>query len=163
MNPSVYNIIHWLAGPMGQTTCRPNIWCSKHYFFFHNTHSIYFFIFFIKLQMKIKSFECPKSISNYERNTRNVRRLVKEIFVPSAKGTSVLYCRLSDFMSLNYWQTTNIKKDFVPVVSYLYFKSALYITWWFLGGNSDIVKNINMPSPIHKWWEKLLMLYCGWL
>ena len=34
--------------------------------------------------MKIKSFECTKSIRNYEKkNTLNVRRLVVESFVPS--------------------------------------------------------------------------------
>ena len=50
--------------------------------------------------MKIKSFECPKSINNYEKNTLNVRRLVDELFVPSAKQTSILYCRLSDFKTV---------------------------------------------------------------
>ena len=24
-NPTIYNIIHWFAGPMGQTTCQPSI------------------------------------------------------------------------------------------------------------------------------------------
>ena len=33
-NPTICNIIHWFAGPMGQMTRRPSIWCSK-YFFFH--------------------------------------------------------------------------------------------------------------------------------
>ena len=28
-NPSFYNVIHWFAGPMGQMTHRPSIWCSK--------------------------------------------------------------------------------------------------------------------------------------
>ena len=50
--------------------------------------------------MKIKSFECPKSIRNYEKNTWNVRRLVAESFVPSAQWTSKLYCRLSNFCKL---------------------------------------------------------------
>ena len=49
--------------------------------------------------MKIKSFECPKSIRNYEKNTWNVRRLADELFVPTAQRTSVFYCRLSDFKS----------------------------------------------------------------
>ena len=47
--------------------------------------------------MKIKSFECPKSIRNYEKNTWNVRRLVHETFVLSGQRTSVLYCRLLEF------------------------------------------------------------------
>ena len=33
-NPSIYNIIvRWFAGSLGQMTCRPSVWCSKHYFF----------------------------------------------------------------------------------------------------------------------------------
>ena len=28
-NPSIYNIIFWFAGPMGQTTRQPSVWCSK--------------------------------------------------------------------------------------------------------------------------------------
>ena len=52
------------------------------------------------MKLKIKSFECPKSVRNYEKNTWNVRRLVDELFVPLAQQTSVLYCRLSNFKSL---------------------------------------------------------------
>ena len=48
--------------------------------------------------MKIKNFECPKSIRNYEKkNTWNVKRLVDNLFVPLAHRTSVLYSRLTDF------------------------------------------------------------------
>ena len=48
--------------------------------------------------MKIKSFECPKSIRNYEqKNTWNVKRLVEDSFVPLAQRTRVLYSRLTDF------------------------------------------------------------------
>ena len=68
--------------------------------FFAKTLSIYFlYFFFYKItKMKIKSFECPKSIRNYEKkNTWNVRHLVDESFVPSVQQTSVLYCRLTDF------------------------------------------------------------------
>ena len=59
-----------------------------------------FFLFFYKItKMKIKSFECRKSIRNYEKNTWNVKRLVDDSFVPSAQQTSVLYSRLTDFRS----------------------------------------------------------------
>ena len=55
--------------------------------------------------MKIKSFECPKSIRNYEKkNTWNVRHLVNKSFVQSAQQTRVLYCRLSDFLFLMRFQ-----------------------------------------------------------
>ena len=34
--------------------------------------------------MKIKSFECPKSIRNYKKNNAwNIRRLVDKSFVPA--------------------------------------------------------------------------------
>ena len=46
--------------------------------------------------MKIKSFECPKSIRNYE---KKILATSDELFVPLAQQTSVLYCRLSDFTS----------------------------------------------------------------
>ena len=52
--------------------------------------------------MKIKSFECPKSIRNYEKkNSCYVRHLVDNSFVPSAQQTSVLYCKLSDLKSFD--------------------------------------------------------------
>ena len=56
-NPSIYNIICWFAGPMGQTTRRQSVWCFKYYFFFIKSCKIlcenpfnFFFNFFIKLQ-----------------------------------------------------------------------------------------------------------------
>ena len=33
-----------------------------------------------------------------KKTTWNIRRLVDDSFVPSARRTSVLYCRLTDFM-----------------------------------------------------------------
>ena len=33
-NPSIYNILHWVAWTMVQTNRRPRVWCSKYYFFF---------------------------------------------------------------------------------------------------------------------------------
>ena len=50
-------------------------------------HFNLFSYFFITLQkIKIKSFECPKSIRNYEKNNAwNIRRLVYESFVPSTR------------------------------------------------------------------------------
>ena len=32
-NPSIYNIIRWVAWRMGQMNCRPRVWCSKYHFF----------------------------------------------------------------------------------------------------------------------------------
>ena len=58
-----------------------------------------FNLFFYKItKMKIKSFECPKSIRNYEKkNTWNVKRFVDDSFAPSAQQTSVLNSRLTGF------------------------------------------------------------------
>ena len=37
-------------------------------------------------KIEIKSFECPKSIRNYEKNNAwNIRRLVDKSFVPAAQ------------------------------------------------------------------------------
>ena len=87
-------------------THQPSVWCSKYYFFFHNflQNSLqklfqFIFLFFYKFtKIKIKSFECPKPISNYKKNNAwNIRRLVNDSFVPANQRTSVLYCRLSHF------------------------------------------------------------------
>ena len=46
--------------------------------------------------MKIKSFECPKSIRNYGKKTWRVRRFDDKSFVPFTQRTSIFYSRLSD-------------------------------------------------------------------
>ena len=75
-------------------------------FFFHKilqnslqTPFQFIFLSFYKIAyMKIKSFGCPIVYKKlWKKNAWNVRRLVHELFVPSAQRTSVLYCRLSDF------------------------------------------------------------------
>ena len=45
-------------------------------------------------------------IRNYEKDTCNVKRLVNDSFVPSAKQTSVIYSRLTDFYLQWLWYTT---------------------------------------------------------
>ena len=68
-------------------------------FFSWNLANFIFSFFYEITKMKIKSFECPKSIGNYKKNTWNLSRLVNKLFVPSARQTSVLYCRLLDLWS----------------------------------------------------------------
>ena len=65
-NPSMYNIIRWVAWTMGQTNRRQSIWCSKYYFFswffaefFAKILSIYLFIFLKKYKNKSKEFWVP--------------------------------------------------------------------------------------------------------
>ena len=53
----------------------------------------------LQKSFQLMSFECYKSIRNYKKNTAwNIRLLDDELFVPTNQRTSVLYCRLSDFM-----------------------------------------------------------------
>ena len=90
-NPTIYNIIRWFAGPMGQTTRRPSVWYSKYFFFtisyrFRALKTLYFnFCNFIKNKLKgvLQRFYEKKN------NTWNIRRLVDESFFPSAQRTSL--------------------------------------------------------------------------
>ena len=75
INPSIYNIIRWLAEPMGQMTFQPSVWCSKYHFSFiksckllcKNPFNLFYYLFYKITNMKIKSFECLKSKGNYEK------------------------------------------------------------------------------------------------
>ena len=52
---------------------------------------------------KIKSFECPKSMRNNEKNNAwNIRHLVDESSALASQRTSVSYCRLTDFKALRW-------------------------------------------------------------
>ena len=60
-NPTIYNIIRWFAGLLGQMTQRPGVWCSNYYSFFHNFLQKSFLLIFYSC------FECPKSIRNHKK------------------------------------------------------------------------------------------------
>ena len=106
-NPTIYNIIRWLAGSLGKMTCQPSVWCI---IFFIISCKIIFKNLFNLFLIKIKRFECLKSIRNYKRNNAwNIRGLVDQSFVPGNQWTSVLYCRLSDFF---YWSMLIFSKVF---------------------------------------------------
>ena len=59
LNPSIYNILHWVAWTMGQTNRQPRVWCSKYYFFytFYRLRALktlyFYFCNFIKKNKKI--------------------------------------------------------------------------------------------------------------
>ena len=105
-NTTIYNIIRWFAGTnwlVNQASDVPSI-----IFFFmisckilcKNGFNVFFNFFYEFTKIKTKSFECPKSIRNYEKNKSwNIRCLFDESFVPVTQRTSVLYFRLSDFRS----------------------------------------------------------------
>ena len=95
-----YNtLVHWTDGTNNSSTKRLMFQVLS--FFIKSCKSLSknpfnsSFNFFHRItKIKIKSFEFPKSIKNYKKNnTRNVRHLVSESFVPSAQRTSILYCR----------------------------------------------------------------------
>ena len=46
LNQTIYNIICWFTGPMGQKTHQPSFWRSK-YFFFTISYKLFIFIFVI--------------------------------------------------------------------------------------------------------------------
>ena len=53
-------------------------------------HILCFFFHTFLQRIKIKSFECPKSIRNYKKNnTWNSRHLVDESFLPLTQGASI--------------------------------------------------------------------------
>ena len=73
----------------------------------------FIFIFFYKFtKIRIKSFECPKSIKSIKKNTWNIRLLVDDSFVPLSKQPSVIYCRLTDFQCVI--KTKHVAAQFDP-------------------------------------------------
>ena len=58
----------------------------------------FLFLFLDKItKIKLKSFECPKSIRNHKKYIWSVKPLVYDSSVPSAHRPRVLYSRLTDF------------------------------------------------------------------
>ena len=93
---------HWVAGTNDSTT-KPLLLN----FFFHNylqdsLQKTFQFISYFLIK-RIKNFECPKSIRNYEKNNawKNIRPLVDESF--GTQQPSVFYWRLSDFKCISPW------------------------------------------------------------
>jgi hypothetical protein len=80
------------------------VWCSKYYHFFMICCKIRckngFNLFFYKFtKIKVKSFECPKSVIDLIKNNAwNIRRLVDDSFVPANQQTSVLYPHLCTYV-----------------------------------------------------------------
>ena len=92
----------------------------------------FIFLFFYKItKIKIKSFECPKSIRNYEKNNAwSIRHLVDDLLVPSSKQPSVIYCRLTNlwFLLHTYWFSDFfIIKPFVSFILLPILKTSSFI------------------------------------
>ena len=97
----------------------------KDYFFFmisckivcKNGFNVFFLFFYEFTKIKSKSFECPKSIRNHEKNKAwNIRHLVDESFIPATQQTRVLYCRLSDFRAQGNSMTNLMLKKLVDLI-----------------------------------------------
>ena len=59
-DPTIFNIIRWDDGSLGQMTHRSSIWCSKHYFFkllLGHSKSLFLFLWsYKKIKIKLKRF-----------------------------------------------------------------------------------------------------------
>ena len=104
-------MIRCFAGTFGQTKQQPIVWCSKYYYFFQNflqnsLQNSFRFIYFHFFVVKIKSFECPNSLRNYE-NDWNIKRLVAGLFVKTNQRSSMLYYELTDLCCLLCWTDLN--------------------------------------------------------
>ena len=120
-NQSIFNIIRWVDGSMGQTTHRPSIDVPS---------IIYFFIISYRLRaLKTLYFHFCKGFCKKlwkKNNTWNIRCLVDELFVPSTHQPSVLYWRLSDFKNLLVSQL-NVDNFLVKKV---YCYMCIIVSWW---------------------------------
>ena len=95
-NPTIFNIIRWVAGSVGRKTHPPLSDVPSiifFHYFFQNSLQKYFqsisLFLFKNTKIKVKIFECPKSIKSLKNNTWNIRRLVDDSFVQSAQRPSV--------------------------------------------------------------------------
>ena len=124
-NPTIYNIIRWLAGSLGKMTRQPSVWCI---IFFIISCKIIFKNLFNLFLIKIKRFECFKSIRNYKRNNAwNIRGLVDQSFVPGNQWTSVLYCRLSDFFLLEH---ANLFQGFPQIMPSVFLRKMAFNSYY---------------------------------
>ena len=88
-NLTIYNIIPWFAGPMGQTTRPPSVWPSKYFFLIISYRliapkTLYNSCNFIKKKLKKIAKVFAKNFARiYEKINWNIRQLINKLFVPS--------------------------------------------------------------------------------
>ena len=93
--------------PMGLMNHRPSIWCFKYYFFSWflaefaaKILSIYLFIFLKNTKIKVKSFECPKSIKSLKKIILGTSDAWSTIHLSNwPSDPAWIYLRLTDFLS----------------------------------------------------------------
>ena len=79
----------WVSGTVDSSTKRLMFFSEFLSKFFAKMFQFIFLFSYNFTKIKIKSFECPKSIKNYEKsNAWNIKRLVDESFVPSTHRPS---------------------------------------------------------------------------
>ena len=137
-NPTIFNIIRWVTGSLGQMTHRSSVWCSKHYFFFfHNFYrvlkTLYFYFCkndFCKKLWKKKYLEHqmlgwwvvrPSDPVTQRIILKIVGFLVDETIVPATQRPSVLYWRLSDL---------SLAALFKYIVPQITFHISFFVTLW---------------------------------
>ena len=100
-NPTIYNIIHWFAGTNDSST---KCLMLQVLFFFIISCKILcrnpFNLYFYKItKIKIKSFECPKSIKNYKKKIFGTSNAWSTSFLshrPSKPAYYIVDCRIFD-------------------------------------------------------------------
>ena len=121
-NPTIFNIICWVAGSLGW----PSAWCSKYYFFFHNFFakiiSIYFLIVHNLTKFKIKSFQCTKSIRNYEKKimlgTSDTWSMSRSSHRPSEPAHYIEDCRISHDLGRKKLMASTLSRKVNAIVKF---------------------------------------------
>ena len=103
-NPTIYNMICWFAGRMGQSTCHPSVWHSKDFFFIFfldlwRSQNFFFISVIFQKNRRVNWKGFCKEFCKILWKNWNIRRLVDESFVQWAQRTSISYCRLTYFWS----------------------------------------------------------------
>ena len=123
MKSTIYNIIHWFAGPMGQMTGQQSHWCSKYFFSFILSYILralktLYLHFCTNETTKWKGF-CKEFWEILWKQKNNMylqhQTLGRKVIVPSATRTSVLYFELADskYVSLQKRSSEHIVLSYI--------------------------------------------------
>ena len=109
INPSIYNILRWVAWTIGQTNRRTRVWCSKYHFFntFYRLRALktlyFYFCNFIKKNKKInwkdfcKEF-CKKSWKKIILGTSDAWSTIRLSHHPSDPAYYIVNWRISNWI-----------------------------------------------------------------
>ena len=144
INPSISNMLRWVAGTTGQLNHRPSVWCSKYYFFFIISWKILckkpfnsFYYFFYKItKLKIKSFECPKSIKSIRKIILGTSDSWSTIRLSHCNATQRNILLIDGYLVSNIWQK---KTD----VLFVYCKVANINALWEILDKTGQVNNFD--------------------